>query len=118
MSYLGLLDKTVTIIRDELTDEDRYGNPIPGETDEVVYACHLQPAPRSVAVSEEDTEDRNTQSSHYLLFLPADADVKGSDRLVIDGDVFEVDGPPRRFDNPRVAAEHHLEVSLKRIEGG
>lgn len=47
---------------------------------------------------------------------PLDADVEASDRVLVDGDTFEIDGQPLRYRSPRNRVGHTA-LLLKRVTG-
>jgi hypothetical protein len=65
----------------------------------------------------ERTADRDTQSAQAVLFLPPDTDINGRDRVEVNGHTWGVTGPPDRITPPGSAAEHHVEVGLRYVEG-
>lgn len=90
------------------TTTDRYGATVADWTSptETSYACRLVPA-----VGVEIVDDgRDALITQPTARLPYDADVLGGDRLVINGDTYEVDGPPAAY-------SAHLDCRIKRVEG-
>jgi hypothetical protein len=75
------------------------------------YPGELQP----LSSTENVVAQQRTDSTHRA-FLPADADVKATDRLLHQGLYFEIDGEPEvwRFGG-RV---HHVEALCFRMVGG
>lgn len=90
------------------TTTDRYGATIPDWTSpsETSYACRLVP----VAGIELVGDGRDALIAQPVARLPYDADVAGGDRLVINGDTYDVDGPPAAY-------SAHLDCRIKRVEG-
>ena len=111
MSYRGLLTQTVTVVRRNAGAEDRYGN----ATDE--WAAGVEhPARLTQVAGSEATAGRDAQISDWKLYLEADVEIDGSDRVVDeDGRTFEVVGPPTVARTPR--GVHHVEARLRHIEG-
>lgn len=108
-----LLTTPVTILRAQPVT-DRYGRDTldwstPDRTDTVGY-LHQE-------TGAEKTADRDTQSAQAVLYLPADTDITGRDRVEVAGHVWGVTGPPDHVIPPGSSAEHHLEVSLRYVEG-
>jgi head-tail adaptor len=64
---------------------------------------------------EQQSGTRDTAVSTFKLFLPAGTDVTADDRVTVDDTTFDVEGPPASFWQPY--GEHHLEVSLRRVDG-
>ena len=65
--------------------------------------------------NDEDTSDRDQQTRLWTLYVPADTDITGHDRVVWGDLTFDVVGPPHRAWTPR--GEHHIEADLKLVEG-
>lgn len=108
-----LLSTPVTILRATRVT-DRYGRDSldwssPDRIDTTGY-LHQQSA-------LERTADRDTQSAQALLFLPAGTDITGRDRVQIAGHTWGVTGPPDHVMAAGSATEHHVEVSLRYVEG-
>jgi hypothetical protein len=64
--------------------------------------------------SVETLGSRDTVTTSARAFLPTDVEIAPTDRVVIDGATYEVDGAPitaRTREGP-----HHLEVTLKLVE--
>lgn len=101
----------VTILR-PATSTDRYGNVIPdwtGATSTAVDAWISQRA------STEAEAGRDTVATTLGMFVDADVDIEAGDRVVVDGETWEVDGRPLRARTPR--GVHHLEVGLRTVTG-
>lgn len=102
---------TVTLLRAGSKPAD-YGNTTeadwsnPGSTD--VPGCSVQPAP-----ADEFTIDRDTFLTRWVVYLPAGTDVTASDRVLWQGDTYDVDGEVLRWD---FGALSHLVINLRRSE--
>lgn len=70
---------------------------------------------QATAIEDEDTPGRDARITGTVLVLPADTDVLATDRVSIDGQVYDVDGPPNRPWTPD--GEHHVLVQLRLVEG-
>lgn len=111
MSFARLRSRAVEVIPVAQTGTDEYGNPVEVESAPVLYQGYLE---QTTAV--EVTTDRDTQKADWLLVLPEGAVIDGTDRVQVDGQVFEVVGPPARVHTPR--GEHHVEARLRaRVSG-
>ncbi len=64
--------------------------------------------------SELQSATRDAKISTHVLRLPEGTDVLPVDRVRIDGQLFDVDGPPARVWTP--GGEHHVKVSLSYTE--
>ncbi len=100
--------RSVTV-RDR-TGSDRNGVPLPATTRQL-DGCLL--VPRS---SSESTDLRDTVIVGLTLFAPPGADVDAAMQVVVDGDVWEVDGEPGRWPVP-AGWPFGVQVALKRQEG-
>lgn len=60
----------------------------------------------------EQVDDRDVVVTTMQAMLPPGVDVKAHDRIKSGGQLWEVDGDPVRFWNPRVAAFSHQTVKL------
>ena len=65
----------------------------------------------------ERTADRDTQTAQAVLYLPAGTDITGRDRVEMAGHLWGVTGPPDHVTPPGSTVEHHIEVSLRYVEG-
>lgn len=108
MSIDRLLTQTATIIRYPTGAADEYGNPTRDDPDETDEPCRLDPE-----ATHEDTDNRETAISSWVLFLRADADVTHIDEVRIDGALYQIDGEPAPIRTP--AGLHHWEVPLQRV---
>lgn len=86
---------------------DPYGNPT-----EVVTTtetpCFMSYGPGS------EQEAEAVQVTTPVLFVPPDVALDGGDRVEVDGETFEVDGPPARHYNPRLKRVTHVQAQMKR----
>ena len=101
---------TQTVIRLRATDgaPDTHGNPTQTWTDSVtIDGCSVQPVEGS-----EFNEGRQTVITRWHWWGPIDADVTSKDRIVFDGETFEVDGSVMKW--PTVLP--HKSAVLKRVE--
>lgn len=108
---------TVTVHRSVPGGTDQHGDPLPGtvETHDI-EGCAL--APRTdTSIGEVDTRSRHGIVVGWNLFAAYDADIVNTDRIEIDGELFDVDGQIGRWRSPFTGREHGLEVALKRPEG-
>lgn len=109
-----LLVRAATIIHPGATT-DRYGNTIADWTDteeEDVAAWFAQRRSSEVTGLRGDAF-----VSGFVLVVAADVTIGAGDRVELDDDVYEVDGPPMQAWRASPAGLHHIEVPLRRIEG-
>lgn len=90
---------------------DDYNNVVPNDTvvDTKEYPCRLEQGP-----SIELTIGANTQITNWIIYLPPDADVKGTDVLEVDALKYEVIGPPTV--SITSVGPHHKTANLTYIE--
>lgn len=63
---------------------------------------------------DDRTANANTQVEEWRGILRRDVVVDGTDRLIVEGQTFELDGPPWPARNPRTDRVEFLEVTLRR----
>lgn len=107
-----ILRDKVTRLRAPLVDGP-YGNQTRdwANATAVTYAAEVQP----VSSTEEVVNQQRTET-RWRLFLGPSADLEATDRILWDGDTYEVDGEVER--HKRRGALHHLEAVLLRVEQG
>lgn len=72
-------------------------------TETTVTGCSFQPAS-----GVEDINHRSAVGGPAQVFMPYGTDVTGLDRLVFDGDTYEVEGRPQKWLSPSGAVDHVL----------
>lgn len=104
---------TVSVMRAGTDPSPDGGDPIPDWTDVTVtdYPGELQP----LSSTEDIVLQQRTDSTHRA-FLPAEADVKATDRLRHLGVDYEVDGAPEVW--RKGGRNHHIEALCFSITGG
>jgi hypothetical protein len=81
------------------------------------------PVGRSLNVYLEQTEEtevtvaRETYESNWLMVAPASDHLKAWERVVYGDLKLEVIGPPRRYFDPELGADHHIEARLRAVTG-
>lgn len=107
----GLLSDVVTRLRAPM-GADGYGNQVPDWPN----ATRLDIAARvQQSSASEDTYDRDAQTAQFVVFLPAGADVTGSDRLDWHGRILELVGPPAAL--TAYSTAHHVEARAREVTG-
>lgn len=103
----------VAVVRAGTSASPDGGDPIPNwaTATTVDYAGELQELS-----STEDVVAQQRTDSTYKAFLPADADVLPTDRLLHLGLYYEIVGMPDRQRSR--GRDHHYEVRCSRIAGG
>jgi hypothetical protein len=111
VSFRALLTQTVEVQHHSLGAGavDDYGNQVDTFAPGVEYAARLEQR-----IGLEQTGDQNIQVGEWLLILPPEAVIDGTDRVLADGATFEVVGPPVRQRTPR--GVHHIEAALRLVE--
>lgn len=114
MSLERLLTQTFEILRYVEGARDQLNNP----TDTWTDPGTLEPAYLEQKVADEQTQDRDTRITTYLLVLEPTAVIGPRDRGRDDeGRLYEVVGDPAPIWNPRIGVVHHIEATLRRVEG-
>jgi len=112
MSLETFLTSTVTILTPAWVTSARYNS----ERADWDHASEVDTTGWLTETStSEDLNGRDAIVTGWRLFLPAGTEITGSDRVVVDGATFEVEGQPHSATTP--AGEHHVEVSLRRVVG-
>ena len=109
-----LLAQPLTIERAPLI-ADRYGNQVRdwSQASSTEVYGRLETEERR---AEEDVDGREQLTARGVCFLPPDADILGTDRIVDERGVrYEVIGQISTESTPRGA--HHLEVRVTSLEG-
>lgn len=110
MSLMSLLTETLWILPYTQGAEDEYGDPTADYNDAVMVRGRLEQSRAT-----EETLDRDTPISDWILYVPAGTAVDAFDRVQdVDGRVFEVVGTPAPQRSPR--GPHHIEVRLRNVE--
>lgn len=81
---------TITVTHRPAATEDEFGNPTYDwgtATSDDVTGCSVQPL-----VGQEVIVGRETVVSRWQVWAPSDAGVSSVDRIVFNGDTYEVDG--------------------------
>jgi hypothetical protein len=112
--------RTATIVRDTPGGTDPYGDPVPGSTVEIeVEGCGWAPRTQGVGPSSTEVLDRGRQGviEGLTVYMPYGTDVRPSDQLRLDGRLYEVEGDPGDWWNPKSGRLAGLEVAVRRAEG-
>lgn len=105
-----LLTRTATVTRRAQTGTaDVYGDPT-WSTSTATLPCWLHQTYR-----DDDTALTQQQTQTWTAYFPADADLEGVDAVTVDGEAFELVGPPWLARNPRTGVSSHVEATLKRV---
>lgn len=108
---MNLGHHTVTVVRAGSKPAD-YGSGTEADwstaTSYEVQGCSVQPAP-----SDEFTIDRDTFTTRWVAYLPSGTDVAATDRVVWQGDTYEIDGGVLRWE---FGALSHVVINLRRSQ--
>lgn len=109
MSVTDLIVRPCTLIlRSQSTEEDRYGNEVPGD-DELDTVCEIQQRQRS------EQDDQPLGRGEWVGFFLPTEDLNGAAAVRVDGrGTFEFDGPPWLADTGSLDM-HHWEASLTQV---
>ena len=109
----AILWRTVELHRVTSGPKDRYG-----------VVTYVEGAAESVPAYFEVTEtvesagtDRERRETALLVLWP-DVDPKARDVVDVDGERWQIDGPPRTLDALLAGAPHHTEATLVRVREG
>lgn len=109
---------TVTILRPGPPTEDVYGNDVPGTPTEIcVPGCAVSPRDSTGAGTNEITDARDTVIVGLTLYAPAGTDIRATDQVRVNGELYEVDGQPGRFRSPFTSSAGPVVVALELVTG-
>lgn len=113
--FSSLLTKTV-VIQSGVENTDRYNNVIldwsaPDEVCARAWVAQL----KKKTFGAEDLNQRDAVTTSLVAFFEPGTPIDAYKRVVVDGDVYQVDGAPDLASTPR--GVHHLEVHLDRVAG-
>lgn len=112
MSLTMLINRPCVIAHRVPSDTtDDYGNEIPGES-LTSTVCEIQQRQRSEPADQGETSD-----TEWVVFLLPAEDLHTGDRVIVDGESYEITGDPWRARNPRTQAESHIEATARRTAG-
>jgi hypothetical protein len=100
---------TVTVLHPTTDTDDGYGNASPDwdtAQQSSVTGCSVQPIPGT-----ENLLDRDTIVSRWQMYAPDGTDLLATDRVVFDGDTYDVDGEVQRWGFPPLS---HIVCLLRR----
>jgi hypothetical protein len=109
----GVLWRPVELVAVTSGPEDRYGVSTDVEGAPVPAQAYFE-----VTSSEEDAGTDRERREEALLVLWPDAVLKARDVVLVDGERWRVDGPPRKLDGLWAGAPHHVEATLARTREG
>jgi hypothetical protein len=99
----------ITVVRPGSRPAD-YGNGTEPDWTNVTAAevpgCSVQPTPAPL-----DTVDRDSWQTRWTVWAPVSTDVRATDRVLWNGDTYDVDGDPQRW---QFGALSHVVINLRR----
>lgn len=119
MSAFRLGNQSVYVVRAALVPDSRDNNLYRDwahATQTLVEGCMLQPFLTASRMSAEDNVEREFSRMQRRLWMPPGTDVLYTDRIVFNGDTYDVWGQPNRwFDFEGI--EDHVEMLIVLREG-
>lgn len=103
---LRSFDQLATIYTRTAGAEDDYGNPA-----DVFTSAGVWPCLRWQGSGRENQQDRETEVDTSKVDFPPDAPVNGHSKVLLDGVMYQVVGPPVLHRTPR--GPHHLTANLQ-----
>lgn len=116
MTTSRYLVQTVTQIKKRVVPNvrDRYGNDTYSTTTVPLSGCLVEP--RLTFGTENTAGQEHVGNGLDLFCSDVDADIQPTDRFVIDGLSYEVDGPTNRYSGSYLD-NNYCHVNLERITG-
>lgn len=102
----------VTVVSRALTGQDDYGNDVYGTTETPYYNVPAWPTG-----SSEKDQAADLVITGVTVLLPAGTVVTPTDRVLVYGNTYEVDGEPAQFSSPFTNTGIGVETRLKRVTG-
>lgn len=110
--------ETVTQVRRVLSGElDSDGNDVYSDAPAVLENVGVAPRDANGSGGNEQTQGRDTVIIGLTLFLPAGTVVSATDRFMVRGNVYEVEGQPEDLHSPFTGWNPGLPVAVKRVTG-
>lgn len=105
MAFAAGDTETVQVVR--TASRDRYGDPTGADQPpRPLDGCLVAPGS-----SVENNDHANQISSTVTLYTPVDADIRPTDRIIVRGLTYEVDGESQQWGN------QGLVINLRRVTG-
>ena len=104
--------KTVTLLSRAATGRDSLGNDVYTDTSTNVAGCIVYPRG-----SQELVQGQDLVTDGLTVLFPPGTAVKATDRAVVDGVTYEVDGEPSVWSNPFVSIADCVQANLKVVTG-
>ncbi len=112
------MGETVTIVRPGAPAEDEYGNDLPGVPVEIALpGCAIAPADGTGAGANEIVDARDTVLFALTLYAPYGTDLRPTDRVRVDGVLYDVHGQPGGFRSPFTGSTGPVVAVLSAVTG-
>lgn len=109
---------TVTILRPGPSTEDAYGNDTPSTPTEIpIHGCALEPQDGTGAGANEIVDARDTVLAGLKLYAPYGTDIRPTDRVRVNGVVYDVNGQPGGFRSPFTGSTGPVVAALIVVTG-
>lgn len=97
---------------------DEYGDPVAGSEDRITLTdAYVAPRNDPGQGSEIQLRGRAGVIVGLMLFAPYDTDLVYTDRIEVDGVLYEIEGEPGRWRNPFSGWEAGMQAALRRAAG-
>lgn len=97
---------------------DEYGDPVPGvESRTTLTGAFVAPRTDPGQDSEITNRGRAGVIVGLMLFAPYETDLVYTDRIEVDGVLYEIDGEPGKWRNPFSGWEAGIQAALRRAAG-
>ena len=104
--------KTVTWVQRTVTGKDALGNDVYGDVQTPIDGCVVYPRGSTELVQGQDLV-----TDGLTVLLPSGTAVTATDRAIVDGVTYEVDGQPSVWSNPWASVADSVQVQLKVVTG-
>jgi hypothetical protein len=98
---------------------DRYGDPVAGEDRTPIGVIGLAPRVGGPGTNSSEITDRGRDGLREGLtaYLDIDVDLRFGDQIEIDGQLWDIEGEPGRWESPLNGWRPGQEVELRRLSG-
>ncbi|WP_370421960.1 hypothetical protein AB8O64_27620 [Streptomyces sp. QH1-20] len=117
---IPMFGETVTVLRPGPPVRDVYGNDVDGAAVELpVPGCAIAPgsAGAGPGTGGEILGGQDTVTVHLVIYAPATADVRPTDRLRVRGMAYTVHGPVEVFRSPLTGTTAGVQITARRVSG-
>lgn len=104
--------QTVTVERRTVSGTDSYGNNVYSFVKEDVDLCVVQPS-----ASSEQLQFADQLTTGITVFFPPNTDLSYIDAIIVDGDVYEVQGTPNEWVSPFSGHVGPVQVQATKVTG-